>query len=81
MLFDALDQDHSGEDLNRWQVCCICGRQSHQGATLKTSHCYRYKSSHSISYSEDEKTASYFTTSSIQHKLRLFENIVFSGLD
>lgn len=66
---------------SRWQVCCICGRHGCQGGTLKTSHYYRYKRSHSTSYSEDEKTASYFTTSPMQHRLGLFKNIVFSGLD
>lgn len=34
--------------------------------------------SHSMSYSEHEKTASYFTTSSMQNKLWLFKNIIFS---
>lgn len=66
---------------SRWQVCCICGRHGCQGGTLKISHYYRYKRSHSTSYSEDEKSASYFTTSSMQHRLGLFKNIVFSGLD
>lgn len=50
---------------SRWQVYCICGRHNHPGGMLKTSHCYRYKRSHSIS--EDE----HWTTSSMQHKWRL----------
>lgn len=32
-------------------------------------------------FSEDERTVSHFTTSSIQHKFELFKNLVFSCPD
>lgn len=38
------------------RVCCIYGRQTCQGGTLKTSHCFR----HHIPFSEDEQTGIYF---------------------
>lgn len=86
VLLVTLDRDHSEEDLNviwcsksRQNTWCFCERQSYQGDMLLKSHIATgIKGLTPFPYSEDERTTSHFTTSSMQHKFELFKNLVLS---